>query len=144
MIYPDSMLTEWATGGGLRPFNPDLVNPGSVDLCWSGSFRRARKPAGDAIASAKGWKGDYGDNVQFTDLLVLMPGELYLLDTAEYIVIPDDTCGDVKLKSSLGRVGLEHLHAGWCDPGFSGTLTLEVTNMAPWPIEIHLGDPIVQ
>lgn len=148
MIYPDHMLEKWATGGGLRPFDPALLNPGSVDLRWSGRYRMAlrgpKNEIGQAIASVKGWKGAYHAEAQLAQVLVLMPGDLYLLDTAERIVIPDDACGDVKLKSSLGRVGLEHLHAGWCDPGFSGTLTLEVTNMAPWPIEIHTGDPIVQ
>ena len=36
-------------------------------------------------------------------------------------------------KSSTGRIGLEHLHAGWIDPGFCGQLTLEFKNVAPWP-----------
>jgi dCTP deaminase len=144
MIYPDWKLEEWAAGGGLRPFAPDLVNPGSVDLRWSGRYRQAQKVAALHVASANGWKGNYGEEEQCADALILMPGELYLLDTLETLVIPDDACGDVKLKSSLARVGLEHLHAGWGDPGFFGTLTLEVVNVAPWPIEIVAGDPIVQ
>jgi deoxycytidine triphosphate deaminase len=41
-----------------------------------------------------------------------------------------DVSGEYKLKSSLARIGLEHLNAGWCDPGWHGSaLTLELKNM---------------
>ena len=48
-------------------------------------------------------------------------------------------------KSSLGRLGLiVHATAGFVDPGFSGTLTLEITNLTRVPIILWPGKPIAQ
>jgi deoxycytidine triphosphate deaminase len=47
--------------------------------------------------------------------------------------------------SSLGRLGLiVHATAGFVDPGFSGTLTLEITNLTRVPIVLWPGKPIAQ
>ncbi len=56
----------------------------------------------------------------------------------------DDLAGMLALKSSMGRQGLEHLHAGYVDPGFVGTLTLEMEVRAPWPILLARGQRIMQ
>lgn len=123
-------LLEWAAAGGLTPFDPNCINPASVDLRWSG---RAK------VAGAHGWS-------QTLDLqdLILGRGEFFLLDTMEYIRVPDGWAGMIALKSSLGRSGLEHLHAGFFDPGFEGTATLEVENRAPFPLTIMRGQRIIQ
>ena len=48
-------------------------------------------------------------------------------------------------KSSLGRLGLLiHSTAGFVDAGFSGKLTLELSNVANLPITIYEGMPIGQ
>ena len=48
-------------------------------------------------------------------------------------------------KSSLGRLGLLiHSTAGFVDSGFSGNLTLELSNVANLPITIYEGMPIGQ
>ena len=45
----------------------------------------------------------------------------------------------------LGRLGLLiHSTAGYVDPGFSGTITLELSNVARLPITIYPGMPIGQ
>lgn len=47
--------------------------------------------------------------------------------------------------SSLGRLGLiVHATAGFVDPGFKGTLTLEITNLTRVPIILWPGKPIAQ
>jgi hypothetical protein len=47
--------------------------------------------------------------------------------------------------SSLGRLGLiVHATAGFVDPGFTGTLTLEITNLTRVPIKLYAGKPIAQ
>jgi dCTP deaminase len=79
-----------------------------------------------------------------TAALELKPGKLMLLDTMETVRIPNDCCGMLSLKSSMGRIGLEHMHAGFFDPGFIGTATLEVYVAAPWPVIIEQGQRIVQ
>ena len=58
----------------------------------------------------------------------LDPGEFILAHTAETITIPDDCSAMVLLRSSAARAGYEHSLAGWCDPGFSGQITLELRN----------------
>lgn len=60
----------------------------------------------------------------------LYPGEFALASTREVFNLPNDIAAEFKLKSSLARSGLQHLLAGWCDPGWHGsTLTLELKNV---------------
>lgn len=59
----------------------------------------------------------------------LYPGDFALASTREIFHLPADIAAEYKLKSSLARAGLNHLLAGWCDPGWSdATLTLELKN----------------
>jgi deoxycytidine triphosphate deaminase len=47
--------------------------------------------------------------------------------------------------SSLGRLGLiVHATAGFCDPGWQGTLTLELNNLTRVPIKLWPGLPVAQ
>lgn len=56
-------------------------------------------------------------------------GEFILATTRETFNLPNNISAEYKLKSSLARSGLQHLLAGWCDPGWSNSkLTLELTN----------------
>ncbi len=130
MILPDYAIRDWAEHGGLSPFDPSCINPASVDLRWSGRIR---------VAHREGWSG-----VEERDEWILRPGSLYLLDTLEVVTMPNDLAGVLALKSSMGRQGLEHLHAGFADPGFTGTLTLEMEVRAPWPILLARGQRIMQ
>jgi len=59
----------------------------------------------------------------------LEPGEFALAETKEVFHLPDWVACEFKLKSSLARAGLNHVLAGWADPGFNdATLTLELIN----------------
>jgi len=69
---------------------------------------------------------------------VLHPGEFVLGSTLEIISIPDDLAARLEGKSSLGRLGLlTHSTAGFVDPGFSGHITLELSNVANLPITLQ-------
>jgi dCTP deaminase len=60
---------------------------------------------------------------------MLKPGEFVLAHTIELFNIPEDICARFMLKSSRAREGLEHLLAGFADPGFHGSsMTLELSN----------------
>lgn len=133
MIINDYELTKWAMNGGLDPFNYDCVNPASIDLRWSGRFRA---PVGFAVEA---WS-----EVCELDQLVLTSNKLMLLDTLEVVTMPPDHCGMIALKSSMGRMGLEHMHAGFIDPGFRGTITLEMCVVSPWKVTLVKGQRIVQ
>ena len=61
---------------------------------------------------------------------LLFPGEFILASSAETFNLPNWVAAEYKLKSSLARSGLQHLMAGWCDPGWNNSkLTLELTNV---------------
>ena len=79
------------------------------------------------------------------DPFVLHPGEFVLGSTFEAISLPDDLAGRLEGKSSLGRLGLlTHSTAGFIDPGFSGHITLELSNVANLPITLWPGMKIGQ
>ena len=85
--------------------------------------------------------------VQATDgePFVLHPGEFVLGSTLECCTLPDDLAGRLEGKSSLGRLGLlTHSTAGFIDPGFSGHITLELSNVANLPITLWPGMKIGQ
>ena len=76
---------------------------------------------------------------------VLHPGEFVLAATYERFALPDDMAARLEGKSSLGRLGLlTHSTAGWIDPGFDGTVTLELSNVANLPIKLWPGMKIGQ
>lgn len=134
MIWNDTRLLDWAKKGGVTPFDDLQINPSSIDLRWSGRYRVACITDG-----LEAWT-----DIQAVEQLALMPFNLYLLDTTEFLCIPPEACGFLTLKSSMGRHGLEHLHAGFFDPGFRGTATMEVINLAPWIIRLNAGQRVVQ
>ena len=79
------------------------------------------------------------------DPFVLHPGEFVLGSTLEVVTLPDDLAGRLEGKSSLGRLGLlTHSTAGFIDPGFTGHITLELSNVANLPIALYFGMRIGQ
>ena len=76
---------------------------------------------------------------------ILHPGEFVLGSTYELVSLPDDVAARLEGKSSLGRLGLlTHSTAGFVDPGFSGHVTLELSNVATLPIKLWPGMKIGQ
>lgn len=76
---------------------------------------------------------------------ILHPGEFVLASTYELVTLPDDIAARLEGKSSLGRLGLlTHSTAGFIDPGFSGHVTLELSNVATLPIKLWPGMKIGQ
>ena len=76
---------------------------------------------------------------------ILHPGEFVLASTFEQVTLADDIAARLEGKSSLGRLGLlTHSTAGFIDPGFSGHVTLELSNMATLPIRLWPGMKIGQ
>ena len=76
---------------------------------------------------------------------ILHPGEFVLASTLEQVTLPDDLAARVEGKSSLGRLGLlTHATAGFVDPGFTGHVTLELSNVATLPIKLWPGMKIGQ
>lgn len=83
--------------------------------------------------------------IEGDDPFLVQPGEFILGVTKEKITVPDDLVVRVEGRSSLGRLGiLVHSTAGFVDPGFSGTITLEISNVNRLPVALYPGMRICQ
>ena len=131
----------------IDPFEPSNVQPSSVDVRVDRQFRvfhNARYPYIDVRQPMD----DLTELVEVSgdEPFILHPGEFVLGQTLERVTLPDDLVARLEGKSSsLGRLGLLiHSTAGFVDSGFSGNLTLELSNVANLPITIYHGMPIGQ
>jgi len=128
------------------PCDPDDIQPSSIDLHLGGDFqvfRNSRYPYIDPAREQPGLTESVSASVE--EPFVLHPGEFSLGTTVERIALPDDIVGRLEGKSSLGRLGLLiHSTAGYVDPGWDGTLTLELSNVANLPILLVPGMKIGQ
>lgn len=115
------------------PFDPELINPASMDVLL-GDRIMIEVPDSPEL-QLQSITGHTAENPY-----LLQPGEFCLAETLEIFNIPDTVAAQFVLKSSRAREGIEHLLAGWCDPGWHGSrLTLELSNarrmhpVAIWP-----------
>ena len=130
----------------VEPYDPAMVQPASVDVRLDRLFRlfdNHRYPVIDPAAEQPDLTHvvDVGPD----DPFVLHPGEFVLGSTYEKVTLPDDLAARLEGKSSLGRLGLlTHSTAGFIDPGFSGHVTLELSNTATMPILLWPGMKVGQ
>lgn len=118
MILSDKSLQQLAFDGLVEPFIHDNVQGSSIDLTLGGTIN-VEAPVGS---------GGKWFETSIEDAYELAPGEFILAHTEETITIPEGCAAMVLLRSSAARAGYEHSLAGWCDPGFTGQLTLELRN----------------
>jgi dCTP deaminase len=130
----------------IEPWDPALVQPASVDLRLGDSFRVFENHKVTAIDLREPPTNLTKEvTIADGDPFAIHPGEFVLGRTLEHVRIPDDVVARIEGKSSLGRLGLiVHATAGFVDPGFEGTLTLEITNLTRVPIKLYAGLPIAQ
>ena len=130
----------------IDPWDPDMVQPASVDLRLGDSFRVFHNHLAPAIDLDR-------PPEHLTELIMIRPDESFVIHPGEFVLgatlerveLPDDVVARIEGKSSLGRLGLiVHATAGFVDPGFKGTLTLEITNLTRVPIILWPGKPIAQ
>jgi dCTP deaminase len=130
----------------LDPFDADMIQPSSIDVRLDRFFRVFENhryphidPAVDQPDLTRAVEPD-GD-----EPFILHPGEFVLGSSYEVVTLPDDVAARLEGKSSLGRLGLlTHSTAGFIDPGFSGHVTLELSNVATLPIKLWPGMKIGQ
>jgi len=123
VIKPDHWIRNFGEAGGILPFNPEQVNPASYDVTignhWICPTREPEEFSADSI--------------------ILFPGEVVLATTQEFVKLPRDVVADLKLKSTLGRLWLNHSLSGWIDCNFQGQITLELQNLGPYPRKLTVG-----
>ena len=130
----------------LEPFAPELMQPSSIDVRLDRFFRVFNNHLYTHIDPSV-QQDDLTAQVEVADgeAFVLHPGEFVLASTLEVITLGDQLAGRLEGKSSLGRLGLlTHSTAGFIDPGFSGHVTLELSNVANLPIKLWPGMKIGQ
>lgn len=148
MLLSDRDLLDEIDNGrlGLDPFDPTLIQPSSIDVRLDRMFRVFNNSKYTHIDPSL-QQDDLTSLVEpeGEDPFVLHPGEFVLGSTFEAVTLPDDIAGRLEGKSSLGRLGLlTHSTAGFVDPGFSGHITLELSNVANLPIVLWPGMKIGQ
>ncbi|MCS0500021.1 dCTP deaminase [Protaetiibacter mangrovi] len=131
---------------GLSPLDREMIQPSSIDVRLDRYFRLFDNHKYPFIDPAE-------EQPELTRLIetkqgepfILHPGEFVLGSTYELVTLPDDVAARLEGKSSLGRLGLlTHSTAGFVDPGFSGHVTLELSNVATLPIKLWPGMKIGQ
>jgi dCTP deaminase len=130
----------------LEPYDLNMIQPSSVDVRLDRLFRTFENHKYAHIDPAENQPELTREvAVEGNEPFILHPGEFVLGSTYEVISLPDDIAGRLEGKSSLGRLGLlTHSTAGFIDPGFSGHVTLELSNVATLPIKLWPGMKIGQ
>ncbi len=147
-VLSDATIRRLVADGRVKiePWDDGMVQPASVDLRLGPSFRVFHNFRVESIDLADP-PTNLTEHVVIADdePFVIHPGEFVLGRTAEHVELADDLVARIEGKSSLGRLGLiVHATAGFVDPGFRGTLTLEITNLTRVPIKLWAGKPIAQ
>ena len=140
MILADWEIRNLIEGSGMvERYHPRLINPASLDV-----------RLGDHLQVEQRWRSelrtiDISGTTPWAPYL-LRPGHFVLAQTIELFNLPEHVAAQFVLKSSRAREGLQHMLAGWCDPGWPGSvLTMELKNVRRWhAVPIWRGMPIGQ
>lgn len=137
-------LCELVEQGTITNVTTDMVNSSSIDLTLGKEIMvelnhhsevslRKRDP----IVCQKIKLTRFGYRVE--------PNQFILACTQQKFKLPNNISAEYKLKSSMGRIGFNHMTSGWCDAGWHGCLTLELKNDTEYhTITIKEGDRIGQ
>ena len=141
MLLSDQDILSEVQAGSLilSPWEPSHIQPASLDVRLGRSFQIFHNHRYSVIDPAREQPSLTSEfTLNNDDPFVLHPGEFVLGSTLECVTLPDDIAARIEGKSSLGRLGLlTHSTAGFIDPGFSGHITLELSNTATLPILLY-------
>ena len=136
-VLSDGTIRRLVAEGRVRiePWDPGMVQPASVDLRLGRSFRVFHNHRAAAI-DLRDPPTNLTEHivVEHEEPFLIHPGEFVLGVTQEWVSLPDDVVARIEGKSSIGRL----------DPGFAGTLTLEITNLTRIPIKLWPELPVCQ
>jgi dCTP deaminase len=131
------------------PLEEDQWGEASVDLRLGKSFTKFKNIDGVKISVAGGLQslGELGfwqtvdvpedDGFGRRSSITLQPGDFVLVPTYEKVKIPNDLIGLIEGRSTYARLGLSmHQTAPWIQPGWSGSIILEIRNSGALSIEL--------
>jgi len=128
----DHQIHAYAAAGMVSPFDAELVNPASLDVRLGDALLIESAQAVQLVPYPLHQHNE-------AEPYWLQPGQFVLACTLEVVKMPESMSAQFMLKSSRGREGFQHMLAGYVDPGFCGSLTLELHNsrqlhpIAMWP-----------
>jgi dCTP deaminase len=116
----------------IEPFDPDLINPNSIDLTIGVKLLEENTPCcilDEYWREHPDWRKVDLSQYTIENPYRMQPGQFVLVETAETFNIPEFLCGEFRLKSSRAREGWDNALAVWLDSGWHGSkLTLELKN----------------
>jgi dCTP deaminase len=156
-ILNDREITKLATEHGMiTPFNPDLVTSGKIshgissfgyDAILSTEFKKFKsvKENGEwvVVDPKKGFTSDEYETVINEGSFILPPRSFILGRTVERFKIPDNVLVICMGKSTYARCGI-HVIVTPLEPGWEGTVTLEIFNSLDQPVRIYPNEGICQ
>lgn len=142
MIVSDETLRAMIAEGSIvvEPIEPYQVQPASIDLRLGRNFLKIDENTLDSLSLDTELPYVAIDK----DEIVIPPHSFLLATTVEHIRLPANVTAFVEGRSSIGRMGLFIQNAGWVDPGFEGTITLELFNANRLPLRLSAGRRICQ
>lgn len=133
MLLSHRRLMKLVEDGVIMGVNPKQINSASIDLTLGPNLLiEGRGDTESRIVSLKKRTPLYllPWNLETDGSYRMHPGQFLLAQSEQVFNLPNNISAEYKLKSSMARIGLEHLNAGWCDAGWNGSvLTLELKNM---------------
>ena len=147
MLLSYTQICELIFKGVVKNADFECVNSASLDLRLGDMILEESTFGSQVIILRdKHHLPTFQKSLKETGFYDLYPGQFILAHSVEVFNLPNNISAEYKLKSSMARIGLEHLNAGWCDAGWNGSvLTLELKNMTQnHVIRLHAGDKIGQ
>jgi dCTP deaminase len=142
MILSDDTLRAMIAEGKIvvEPLEPYQIQPASIDLRLGRHFLKIDENALDSLS--------LDSELSYVEIekdeIVIPPHSFLLATTVEFLRLPANVTAFVEGRSSIGRMGLFIQNAGWVDPGFEGTITLELFNANRLPLRLASGRRICQ
>ncbi len=143
-VLSDEQIRQRLTAGDLI-IHPLLdldtqVQGCKVDLRLGGIFYEVKHSAVESYDPVSVEDTDYRRELILPvgESYILHPGMLALAPTFENICMPRDLLGILQGRTSLGRLGIiVHATAGFVDPKYKGSLTLEFSNLGHLPVALY-------
>jgi dCTP deaminase len=121
MVLVDHQIEYLCERGLFEPYDPELINPNSIDVRIGNTAIFETIFGLDQSISLENTSKEFP--------ILIKPQEFFLSCTLEIFTFPSNICGEFKLKSSRAREGWGHSLAGWIDSCFhNSVLTLELRN----------------
>ena len=147
MLLSHNQIKALVNRGVVKGAKEEAINAASLDIHLGDTILYEDLDGSDPVLDyAARDKPEWKTYIMDHRGIVLEPGEFILAHSVEKFYLPNNISAEYKLKSSMARIGLEHMNAGWCDAGWNDSvLTLEFKNMSRrHSILLRPGDAIGQ